>query len=330
MKVAYITALLSTLVLTACSSLPPTTSMAPQPNSMWQHLEKFQQIAQENQNNRAVGSEGGKMSGGYIRQYAHQLGLTAQGMIFVNRDETVGQNILIEIEGKNKDQAIILGAHYDSVTMGPGINDNASGVAVLLSVMEHYAKQQQKPPFNLYFAFWDSEEVGIAGSQHFVSQLTDQQLKGIRAYINVDMVGTQNPTALLLDADKSSVDEMQKMLQQNGMAEADYLPLLQGLRRIPGHAGDAYLQQVLTQFFQEKKVPIREDISTVTASDTAPFLGLVPVASLVLFNERMKGDILEFAPCYHQACNDITHIDPQSLALTRSAIFKLIQAIEQP
>lgn len=327
MKIVFM-ALCSALAITACSSLPSQTATSVQPTTMWQHLEKFQQIAQANQNNRAVGSEGGRQSALYIRQYADQLGLNAQGMIFVNAQEQVGQNMIVELQGQNKDQAIILGAHYDSVTMGPGINDNASGVAVLLSVMAHYVQQQQKPPINLYFAFWDSEEEGIAGSQHFVSQLSQQQLKGIRAYINVDMVGSKNPTALLLDADKSSVDALQKQLQSSGMLEADYLPLLQGLRQLPSHAGDAHLQQVLATFFKAQNIPIREDVSTLTATDTAPFLGKVPVASVVLFNERMNGNVLEFAPCYHQACDDLAQVDKASLQLAQDAILTLIGAIE--
>ena len=328
MKIALIMALSSALALTACSNLPSQTSTSAPPTTMWQHLEKFQHIAQANQNNRAVGTEGGRLSGAYIRQYAEGLGLNTQGLIFVNREEQVGQNILVELVGQNKDQAIILGAHYDSVKMGPGINDNASGVAVLMSVMAHYAEQKQKPPVSLYFAFWDSEEVGVAGSQHFVSQLTPQQRQGSLAYINVDMVGSKNPTALLLDADKSSVNELQKQLQSRGMPKADYLPLLQGLRQLPSHAGDAHLQQVLTTFFKAHKIPIREDVSTLTATDTAAFLGKVPVASLVLFNERMNGNVLEFAPCYHQACDNLTHVDEASLQLAQDAIFTLIGAIQ--
>ncbi|WP_298143866.1 M28 family peptidase [uncultured Acinetobacter sp.] len=170
--------------------------------------------------------------------------------------------------------------------------------------------------------------MGIAGSQHFAKQLTDTQMQAILAYINVDMVGTKNPTALVLDADKSSVNDLEQQLKANGMPLNDYAAMLDGLRSIPSHQGDAHLQQVLSDFLKRKNIPIREDVSILVASDTAGFLGKVPVASIILFNEQIKGDVLEFAPCYHQACDDLSHIDPASLQLAYEAVLKLIEAAQ--
>ena len=45
------------------------------------------------------------------------------------------QNLVVEIEGSRKpDEIIIVGAHYDSVWLSPGADDNASGVAVLIEM----------------------------------------------------------------------------------------------------------------------------------------------------------------------------------------------------
>lgn len=329
MKIAYLTVLLSALGLTACSSLPPQTLTLTQQSDMWQHLEKFQQIAQQHQNNRAVGSEGGRWSAMYIRQYAKALGLNPQGMIFVNADHKIGQNIIVELVGQNKDQAIIVGAHYDSVTMGPGINDNASGVAVVMSVMEYYAKQQHQPPVSLYFAFWDSEEVDNAGSKHFVDQLTAQQLNGIRAYINVDRVGSKHPTALRIDADTAFINELKSTLKQQDSARQEDASVVATLNTIPTHSGDAKLQQLLSQYLESQNIAMRKEIATVRGSDHTAFMGKVPVASLMFFNQHLQEGILEFAPCDDQACDSLAQIDEQSLKIARDAVLQLITALEQ-
>ena len=295
---------------------------------MMQHLQELQKIAQLNHGNRSVGSQGGLASAEYIVNQTKKMGFQPQLQVFKNRENTVGQNILIEIPGESIDSAVIIGAHYDSVKMGPGINDNGSGVALLLELMNQYAGQKNKPKQTLYFAFWDAEEVGIAGSEHFVKALSDEQLQGIRAYINVDMVGTKNPEVMIADADRLSVDELEKTLKERAdLQESDYLPLIQGLRSIPSHSGDLALQKSLEQFFENKNIQSRKDLSTLTASDTAPFLGKVPVTSIILFNEQLKGDVLEFAPCYHQACDQIDQVDENSLQLAGEAVLYLLKSL---
>lgn len=296
---------------------------------MMRHLQALQDIANKHGGNRAVGSQGGEASAKYILDQAKASGFIVQLLPFKNREGVVGNNIMVEIQGQSNKEAIIIGAHYDSVKTGPGINDNGSGVALLLELMQQYQQQGIKPKQSIYLAFWDSEEVGIGGSQHFVSKLSDAQLKGIKAYINVDMVGTKNPEILIADTDKSSLAQIEQAAKENGLAEKDYQPILDALRQIPSHPSDLALENSLKAFFKAKNLSIREDTSTLTASDTLPFLGKVPVASIILFNEQMKGNVLEFAPCYHQACDTIDKVDPKSLQLAADAVLHLIQELEK-
>lgn len=296
-------------------------------NPIMTHLIAFEKIAKENAGNRATGTTGGLASAKYIIKQAEILNLKAQMVPFENRSKLAGQHIFIEVQGTSgdKNQVVMLGAHYDSVKQGPGINDNASGVAVLLDLMQHYSKQP--PKNNVMFVFWDSEEDGITSKQ-YADQLSDQQLKGIKAYINVDMVGTKDPQALLLDVDKSSVDEMEAMLKQQGLESEEFTALIQSMRAVPTHAGDAQLETWLKDFLVEHKVETRDDTSVTMSSDTAGFVGKVPVASLIFFNEQLKGDVLEFAPCYHQNCDTIDLIDPKSLNLAKDAIQHLILKLD--
>ncbi|WEI17916.1 M20/M25/M40 family metallo-hydrolase [Acinetobacter proteolyticus] len=295
---------------------------------MMTHLHAFEQIAKQHGGNRAVGTQGGLASADYILDQAKKAGFSTELQTFENREKTKGKNIIVEIPGESK-QIILLGAHYDSVKMGPGINDNASGVALLLDLMTQLSSQKVKPKHTIHLAFWDSEEVGIAGSQAYVEKLTAEQLKAIKAYINVDMVGTKKPEILIADGDKSSVDEMEKMLKERGMQESDYKPLLDSLRSLPSHSGDLALENSLKAFFKAKNLIIKEDVSTLTASDTAPFLGKVPVTSVILFNEQMKGDELEFAPCYHKACDTIEQVDLKSMQLAGDAVIHLLKFLDK-
>lgn len=59
---------------------------------------------------------------------------------------------------------VLAGAHLDSVSKGPGINDNGTGVA---AVLETALQLGPKPVVNnaVRFAFWTAEEDGLAGAR---------------------------------------------------------------------------------------------------------------------------------------------------------------------
>jgi aminopeptidase YwaD len=82
-----------------------------------------------------------------------------------------------------------LGAHYDSVPAGPGANDNASGVGVVLEV----ARVQRTP--GLCVIFFGAEELGLFGSRHHVQE----NLVGMaRFMLNVDMAGRRDSAPLVI------------------------------------------------------------------------------------------------------------------------------------
>jgi aminopeptidase YwaD len=84
-------------------------------------------------------------------------------------------------------ETIVIGAHLDSVSAGPGANDNGSGTAVMLELARVLAARPS--PFTIKFVAFDAEEIGLLGSGHLVSQLTEAERRSIRAMINLDMVG---------------------------------------------------------------------------------------------------------------------------------------------
>ena len=79
---------------------------------------------------------------------------------------------------------VIVGAHYDAVTAGQGADDNASGVGVVLEVarrLSHY-----KIDYDVVFVAFGAEEVGLRGSDHFVSQMSTSDVDRAIAMINFD------------------------------------------------------------------------------------------------------------------------------------------------
>ncbi|MCC5634355.1 M20/M25/M40 family metallo-hydrolase [Nostoc sp. CHAB 5844] len=97
-----------------------------------------------------------------------------------------GVNIFAERLGTDKTaDAILVGAHYDTVAFSPGADDNASGVAVVLEVARLLGSQPT--PRTLQLAFFDKEEAGLLGSKAFVSQT--KRLHNLRGVIVMDMVG---------------------------------------------------------------------------------------------------------------------------------------------
>ncbi|MDB5120435.1 MAG: family peptidase [Sphingobacteriales bacterium] len=91
------------------------------------------------------------------------------------------------------DSIIFITAHYDHLggmgnsTYFPGANDNASGIALLLSLAKYYSVHP--PAYSIAFICFAGEEAGLLGSKYFTEHpFTD--LKNIKFLINIDLVGT--------------------------------------------------------------------------------------------------------------------------------------------
>jgi len=116
---------------------------------------------------------------------ARQGSLSVRLAVDASLEPRMGANAIATKPGGP--QTVVIGAHLDSVSAGPGANDNASGTAVMLELARVVAARP--PPFTLVFAAFDAEEIGLIGSGKMVEALTHQQQRSIRAMINLDMVG---------------------------------------------------------------------------------------------------------------------------------------------
>src|SRR5690606_724659 len=80
-------------------------------------------------------------------------------------------NLLATSRKGDPTKQVVVGAHLDSVSEGPGINDNGSGSATTLEVALKLAVTKSKPANQLVFAWWSGEEDGLQGSNYYVAQL---------------------------------------------------------------------------------------------------------------------------------------------------------------
>jgi aminopeptidase YwaD len=92
--------------------------------------------------------------------------------------------------GAQSGRLIAVVAHYDSVEGSVGANDNASGVAVLLRVLERLTRSSKKGQPNVLCALFGAEEPFLIGSRAFISAFPlGGKTSRIGACLNLDMLG---------------------------------------------------------------------------------------------------------------------------------------------
>lgn len=203
------------LFLTSCKS---------QENTILQLKKDIGEIANDSYEGRATGTAGEKKASlylisrfkklklepkgeqGYLQafNFKQKSGPHAQVEYSKSRGEgyTSGNNI-IGFYNNQAANTLVIGAHYDHLGYGEqgslyrgeqplihnGADDNASGVACLLSIA---ANVKYLPKNNNYlFVLFSGEELGLLGSNFFAKNPTIDPSK-INYMINMDMVGRLN------------------------------------------------------------------------------------------------------------------------------------------
>ena len=132
------------------------------------------------------------------------LAVDASVTVTLKRTRASIRNVIGWIPGRDTTRTLVVGAHYDHLGYGGesslspdervphlGADDNASGVAAMLSVAgwkTQWGSVERAPAQNLVFCAFAGEEMGLVGSSHFVDAPT-RPLPTIAAMLNMDMVG---------------------------------------------------------------------------------------------------------------------------------------------
>ena len=222
-------------------------------------------------------------------------------------EERTSYNVLAETKTGRKDNVVMLGSHLDSVTEGPGINDNGTGSAALL---ETALQLGSKPKVNnaVRFGWWSSEEFGLVGSTYYVNSLSFEQQLDIALYYNYDMIGSPNAAYFAYDGDDSDA---------TGAG--------------PGPYGSAQLEQTLVAYLQDGKgVPV-EGTDFSGRSDYGQFIAVgIPSGGLFTGAEGVKTPAqaakwggsanVAYDKCYHQACDNLGNVDRKALDRNSDAV----------
>ncbi|MGH3327618.1 MAG: M28 family metallopeptidase [Streptomycetales bacterium] len=214
-------------------------------------------------------------------------------------------NVIAETREGRDDNVVMLGAHLDSVTEGPGINDNGSGSAAILETA--WQMRKMDPENTVRFAWWGAEELGLLGSEHYVSQLSQSERDRIALYLNFDMVASPNFARFVFDGDDSD-----------------------GVGAGPGPEGSAAIEQLFVDHFDGNGLP-SEGTDFDGRSDYGPFIAVgLPAGGLFTGAEVAKTGAqaatyggqagIAFDPCYHQACDTIDNINNKALNTNADAI----------
>ncbi|GAB3200968.1 M28 family metallopeptidase [Geodermatophilus arenarius] len=214
-------------------------------------------------------------------------------------------NVVAELPGRTSDNVVMAGAHLDSVLAGPGINDNGSGSAAILEVAENITKL--KPENTIRFAWWGAEELGLLGSEHYVSQLSDQQKADIGLYLNFDMVGSPNFARFVYDGDQS--DFRAPVTVPEGSAQIEYV--LEDYFEAQGlwYEGSEFSGRSDYQAFIENGIPSG---GLFTGAEVLKQAYQVPLYG------GTAG--VAYDPNYHQAGDTIDNVDPKALETNSDAI----------
>lgn len=169
------------------------------------------------------------------RPQSFPLDLTVEMRIDVAPVEMEAFNVIGILRGSDpalRDEAIVVGAHYDhlgrggrgslapdTVAIHNGADDNASGVAGLIEIAEAMATTPAQARRSLAFIAFTGEELGLLGSSHYVEHPTIP-LSATRAMINLDMIGRGREREVMIGGAGTS-PELRQVADEE--ARADFI-----------------------------------------------------------------------------------------------------------
>ncbi|HEX4246425.1 MAG TPA: M20/M25/M40 family metallo-hydrolase [Pseudonocardia sp.] len=271
------------------------------------HLQALQQIADQHGGNRAAPSPGYDASVEYVVGALRKAGYDVSTPTYEasGEDSDSGshgdgtrssgatlRNVIAQSHGGDPDHVVMIGAHLDSVTKGPGIVDDGSGVAALLEIANQLGATTQTRN-TVRFAFFGSEEEGALGSAAYVKSLSKADRQKILLYLNVDMVASPNGGYLV----------------QGGQGDD---------RSATGPEGSATIAKVLAD--QLKQTGVTAETIEFVGDDEAPFVKAgIPSGGAENGDRKKKteeqasawgGQAAEvYDRCYHSACDRLENIN---------------------
>lgn len=233
-----------------------------------------------------------------------EQGSTAHVTVLPSETRT-DHNVIAELPGENTDNVVMAGAHLDSVTEGPGIQDDGSGSAAILETALQMAKVH--PQNTLRFAWWAAEEQGLVGSTDYVEGLSEAERDRIALYMNYDMIASPNAVYGVYDADQSTFEA----------------PVA-----VP--KGSWAIENVYERYYTRIGQPYDDTLFSGRSDYQAFIEAGIPAGGLFTGAEVIKTEEQEaiwggeageqFDPCYHEACDTVRNVDFRALRINSDLV----------
>lgn len=250
-----------------------------------------------------------------LAQYYICAELKKWGEVTAERFELRGRdyfNWQTMIVGRNPKLApFLVGAHYDTVPGSPGADDNASGVAALLLLVELLSIQQ--PRRSVYFVAFDLEEYGLVGSLT-CAEAWRSRSQPIHLMLSLEMLGYFTQAA---GSQQYPLDALGKLYPDTGnfialIGNAKTILQMRRLKKNLKAAGAPC--QWLPVINQGKQIPPTRN------SDHAPFWDAGYSAMMVTDTAHLRN------PHYHTATDTISTLNIEMMAkITQGLAAYLLQ-----
>ena len=212
---------------------------------------------------------------------------------------TVTTNVIVTKTGTlYPDTYVIIDGHYDTKN-GPGTNDNGSGTVILLEL----ARLIKDIPteYSIKFIHFSAEEVGLEGSEHYVTNVANPSNLDVKLVLNIDQVGgtageTNNIITCERDQTPPNENNAQSDIYTNELATC--VQLYSNLQtQISFAYGSDYVPfmldgYVVTGLYEENESPYPHSINDSMIHVDLPYLYQVTKASM--------GALLHFAVAHQE------------------------------
>ena len=119
---------------------------------------------------------------GALQQYGY-FPLTAEFISGSGAGRVHSANVIAVKEGESA-KRLIVGAHYDSVAVGEGYSDNATGIGLLLETAARV--KRQTTPYTVVFVAFGAEENGSLGAKEYLRSLPTVERRATIGMIDLD------------------------------------------------------------------------------------------------------------------------------------------------
>lgn len=157
-----------------------------------------------------IGSENHQKTQEYLKQSLGSLGINPEIQTVVAENTRFGMpfqagyvtNISGTLKGNGNGEILLIAAHYDSVSTGPGAADDAAAVGSILETLR-ILKSESQARNDVVVLFTDAEEKGMLGAKAFLNE--NPNLAKIKTVINLEARGTSG-AALLFETSENNAE----------------------------------------------------------------------------------------------------------------------------